>query len=86
MFNQLPCFGVYTNWNLAHGCSGLFNQLLWGLIHTYHRKSCVVRSSVYIKNPFHISDEITVLIRGNYPALFPSGLNFVFFKTRRTVS
>ena len=69
------------NWNLC-----FTNQLLWGFVHAYNRIKWIERALVNIQYHFHIRHKAAVLLRWNYPPLVLPGLNFVFFKMRRTDS
>ena len=69
-----------------NGSSCLCNQLLWGFIHTYNRILWIKRTLVNIQQHFHIRNKVTVLLRWNYPSFSFPRLNFVFFRTWRTVS
>ena len=68
------------------GSPRLGNQLLWRLVHTYDRVAFVVGALVDIEYHFHMCDKVAIVQRRNYPSLFLPGLDFVFFRTRRTVS
>ena len=65
----------------------LANQLARGLVHAYHRAFSLVRAPVNIQNLLHRSHELVgIAFRRNHPFEASPGLDFVFFRTLRTVS
>ena len=64
----------------------IFKQLTRHFVVTNDRKFFIIRSLINIKNTFHICDKRRTFLRRNYPLLLLPGLEFVFFRTCRTVS
>src|SRR6266511_2429107 len=64
----------------------LTDQLLRGLIHADQRPLRVVGPRVDVQHILQVVDKLGIRRGRNAPLLLPPGLQFVFFKVRRTVS
>ena len=62
------------------------DQLTRRLVHAHHRIRRVVRPPIDLDHPFHRRHEVPVALRGNHPPDALPRFEFVFFRTRRTVS
>ena len=82
-FIVMPCSlsRLCRNRNLRLG-----NELLWGFVHAYHRKSWIQNTLVHVQHHFHVRHKASILFRRDHPSFSLPRLEFVFFKTRRTVS
>lgn len=56
------------------------------LVHAHHRESGIVGAPVYIQYLLHRGDKLGVPLGRNHPTDPPPRFEFVFFRTRRTVS
>ena len=61
-------------------------QFLAGFVHTNERLFVAVFLGIHVEDLFHLSHESRPVALGDAPALFPPGLQLVFFRVRRTVS
>src|SRR5699024_12598070 len=66
--------------------TGFANQLAWCFVHAVHRIGCIVGPPIHVEYVFHSRDELAIGFRWDYPTDLSPRLDFVFFRTRRTVS
>jgi hypothetical protein len=62
------------------GGASFTDQLARGFVHAENREVLVIRTLIDIQNPFHGSDEVSILLRWNHPPFLFPGFEFVFFK------
>src|SRR5207245_748766 len=61
-------------------------QLLTQFIHADQRQARIVQALVGLQHVFHVVDKLGIVLRRNAPHAFLPGLQFIFFRQRRTVS
>ena len=73
------------SWLARNWCTYFTNQLLVGLIHTYHRIFRIIWQVVYLKDILHRRYKGCTPFWRDFPVLFEVRFKFIFFNTRCTV-